>query len=77
MIQELQKIFHSITKSLEILYVLEDAKPCARILVFEDEKDKNRAIPQNKFFARSFLGFQGSEQNTGSEFYSQQICKNT
>ena len=40
MLQTLRNIFQSNIKSLEILYVLEDVKPTARIMVNEDEKDK-------------------------------------
>jgi hypothetical protein len=40
MLQTLRNIFQSNIKSLEILYILEDVKPTARIMVNEDEKDK-------------------------------------
>ncbi|MEK6943744.1 MAG: hypothetical protein AABX00_06810 [Nanoarchaeota archaeon] len=75
MIQELQKIFHSITKSLEILYVLEDAKPCARILVFEDEKDKTELFLKINSLHVVFSDFKVLKQNTGSEFYSDKSVK--
>ena len=37
MIYNLKNIFKSTIKSLEILYILENSKPVARILVNEDE----------------------------------------
>jgi len=40
MLQTLRNIFQSNIKSLEILYVIEDVKPTARIMVNEDETDK-------------------------------------
>lgn len=37
MIEQLRLVFQSYTKALETVYVLEDAKPVARIMVFEDD----------------------------------------
>ncbi len=37
MLQDLRKIFESNIKSLEILYILEDVKPAARIMVKEED----------------------------------------
>ena len=75
MIPQLQQIFHSITKSLEVLYVIEGIKPCARILVFEDElnKIKNFLIEQ-KIFAET-SNFKVIKRNIQSEFYSDQSVK--
>ena len=38
MIESLQKIFKSVTKSLEVLYLLEGAKPAVRLMAPEQEK---------------------------------------
>ena len=75
MIQQLQQIFHSITKSLEVLYVTEGIKPCARILVFEDYLQKIiDFLGENKlFFVLS--DFKVIKQNTQSEFYSDNSIK--
>ena len=75
MIQQLQQIFHSITKSLEVLYVTEGIKPCARILVFEDNLEKIiDFISENQlFFALS--EFKVVKQNIQSEFYSDKSIK--
>ena len=75
MIPQLQQIFHSITKSLEVLYVIEGAKPCARIMVFEDELENVK-----KFLSQKELFFQISEfkvlkQNLHSESYSDKSIK--
>ncbi len=40
MLQNLRNIFQSSIKSLEVLYLLEDVKPAARIMVKEEEKNK-------------------------------------
>ncbi|HLC50523.1 MAG TPA: hypothetical protein VJI97_03790 [Candidatus Nanoarchaeia archaeon] len=77
MIQELQKIFHSITKSLEILYVLEDAKQCARILVFEDDTVKTELFLKINSMYTLFSEFKVLKQPTGSEFYSDKSIKIT
>ena len=75
MLSQLQPIFHSITKSLEVLYVIESAKPCARIIVFEDELKKIK-----KFFLEEGIFFEISDfkvikQNLQSEFYSDKSIK--
>lgn len=75
MIPQLQKIFHSITKSLEILYVMEEAKPCARILVFEGELDKTIDFLNNNKLNYAVSGFKVIKQNTQSEFYSDKSIK--
>ena len=75
MIQQLQQVFHSIIKSLEVLYVIEGAKPCARILVFEDELDKIiNFLDNNKVYA-AISGFKVLKQNAQSEFYSDKSIK--
>ena len=75
MIPHLQHIFHSITKSLEVLYVIEDAKPCARVLAFEDEIDKiANFLSQNNVHA-VISDFKVVKQNLQSEFYSDKSVK--
>ncbi len=75
MIPQLQQIFHSITKSLEVLYVIEGIKPCARILVFEDELDKViNFLNENKINA-VISDFKVLKQTTQSEFYSDKSVK--
>ena len=75
MIPKLQSIFHSITKSLEFLYVIEGAKPCARIIVSEDELDKIiNFLDENKLIY-SISDFKVIKQNTQSEFYSDKSIK--
>ena len=75
MIQELQQIFHSITKSLEVLYVVEGNKPCSRILVFEDELNKIVNFLNEKKVYSSISGFKVVKQNVQSEFYSDKSIK--
>lgn len=75
MINQLQQIFHSIIKSLEVLYVLEDAKPCARILVFEDELDKVIGFLNDKKIDSSVSDFKVLKQAAQSEFYSDKSVK--
>ena len=75
MIPKLQPIFHSITKSLEVLYVMEDAKPCARILVFEDELEKAAEFLKNNNLNFSVSDFKVLKQNVQSEFYSDKSIK--
>src|SRR3989338_9643933 len=75
MIQELQQIFHSITKSLEVLYVIEGNKPCSRILVFEDELNKIVNFLNEKKVYSSISGFKVVKQNVQSEFYSDKSIK--
>ena len=74
MIPQLQQVFHSIIKSLEVLYVIEGVKPCARILVFEDELGRVLDfLNKNRIFA-AISGFKVAKQNT-SEFYSDKSLK--
>ncbi len=75
MIPQLQKIFHSVIKSLEVLYVIENAKPCARILVFEDKLDDAvNFLNQNKI-KTAISDFKVIKQNVQSEFYSDKSLK--
>jgi|SRR3989338_2270851 len=75
MIQQLQQIFHSIIKSLEVLYVIEGIKPCARILVFEDEIDKVVDFLNKNEVYVEISDFKVLKQNVQSEFYSDKSIK--
>ena len=75
MIPKLQQIFRSITKSLEVLYVLEGAKPCARILVFEDELKNVVEFLDNNKLKYSISDFKVLKQNIQSDFYSDKSFK--
>ena len=75
MIQQLQKLFRSITKSLEVLYVIEGVKPCARILVFEDEIQNVQDFLNEKNISASISDFKVIKQKTESEFYSDKSIK--
>ncbi|MBI2647252.1 hypothetical protein HYW99_02140, partial [Candidatus Woesearchaeota archaeon] len=75
MISQLQQIFHSITKSLEVLYVIEDVKPCARILVFEDELEKIKNFLYKQKIFTVVSNFKVLKQNLQSEFYSDKSIK--
>jgi len=75
MIQQLQQVFHSIIKSLEVLYVIEDAKPCARILIFEDELHKVIDFLKDKRINAAISNFKVVKQSTQSEFYSDKSIK--
>ncbi|MDP6648396.1 MAG: hypothetical protein QGH34_03320 [Candidatus Woesearchaeota archaeon] len=75
MINQLQQIFKSITKSLEILYVIEDIKPCARILVYEVELEKITQFLSENNLQVSISDFKVIKQNVQSEFYSDKSIK--
>jgi len=75
MIQQLQQIFGSITKSLEVLYVLEDAKPCARILVYEDELEKIIDFSKKNQLFFIISDFKVIKQNIQSDTYSDKSIK--
>jgi|SRR3989338_1637854 len=75
MIQELQQIFHSVMKSLEVLYVLEREKPCARILVFEDELSKASDFLHKNRLNFSVSDFKVAKQTLQSDFYSDKSIK--
>src|SRR3989338_11253467 len=70
MIPQLQQVFHSIIKSLEVLYVIEDEKPCARILVFEDELKKVTDFLDENNLNYSVSDFKVLKQAMQSDFYS-------
>lgn len=69
MIQKLQQTFHSVIKSLEVLYVIEGNKPCARILVFEDYLEKIIGFLRENQLFFVLSDFKVLKQNQ-SEFYS-------
>ena len=75
MIPQLQKIFHSIIKSLEVLYVIEGIKPCARILVFEDDVDGTINFLNDNKIKTSVSDFKVIKQAAQSEFYSDKSKK--
>ena len=75
MIQELQQIFHSIIKSLEVLYVIEGAKPCARILIFEDDLERVVDFLKDKRINAAISDFKVVKQKIQSEFYSDKSIK--
>jgi len=75
MIPKLQQIFHSITKSLEVLYVLEGSKPCARILVPEEELEKAADFLDESRLDYSVSDFKVLKQALHSEFYSDKSIK--
>ena len=75
MISKLQQIFHSVTKSLEILYVIENAKPCARILAFEDEIAKAISFFDENNLNYSISDFKVLKQTLQSDFYSDKSIK--
>ena len=70
MIRELQQIFHSIIKSLEILYVIEGTKPCARILIFQDKLGAVLDFLKNRKIQTTISNFKVIKQSAQSEFYS-------
>lgn len=75
MIPQLQQIFRSIIKSLEVLYVIEGAKPCARILVFEDELNKVVDFLSENNLDISISDFKVIKQGLQNEFYSDKSIK--
>ena len=75
MIQGLQKVFHSIIKSLEVLYVMEDTKPCARIRVYEDDFEKVNGFLDEKSLHYSISDFKVLKQAIQSDFYSDKSIK--
>ncbi len=75
MIPQLQQTFHSIIKSLEVLHVIEGIKPCARILVFEDELNKAVDFLYENNIHAAISNFKVLKQNTQSEFYSDKSIK--
>src|SRR3989338_5291748 len=77
MFPALQKQFHSITKSLDVLYVLEGAKPCSRIMAHEDELSGIlNFFKENKISAVS-SDFKVLKQNAQSRSYSDKSIKIT
>lgn len=75
MLQTLQSCFHSITKSLDILYVLEGIKPCSRIMAHEDELGRITDFFNNNRINAAVSDFKVLKQNTQSRFYSDKSVK--
>jgi len=75
MIRALQNQFHSLTKSLDVLYVMEDAKPCSRIMAHEDELGKILDFFRQNEVNASISNFKVLKQNTQSSFYSDKSIK--
>ena len=75
MIPQLQQIFRSIIKSLEVLYVIEGIKPCARILVFEDELGKVMDFLNQNRISNAISDFRVLKQPAQNEFYSDKSIK--
>jgi len=63
------------TKSLEILYVVQNAKPCARIMVYEDELDKVRDFLTKNKLNYIISNFKVIKQTLQSDFYSDKSIK--
>ncbi len=68
MLQELNKIFGSNIKSLEILYILEDVKPVARIMVKEEERDKVFGFFGEKGLSYSMSDFKVVKQDKDKSY---------
>lgn len=75
MIPQLQQFFHSIIKSLEVLYVIEGSKPCARIMVFEDELGKVIDFLNKNNINNAVSDFKVLKQAAQNEFYSDKSIK--
>ena len=70
MLEKLQKHFRSVIKSLEVLYVMEGAKPSARVLCHEDNLEATlKFLEENKIKAE-VSDFKVVKENTVSSFYS-------
>jgi len=72
---QFQQFFRSITKSLEVLYVTSGFKPCARILVFEDEVYKLLDFLNESNLHTTISDFKVVKQNIQSEYYSDKSIK--
>ena len=75
MFHQLQQKFHSITKSLDVLYVLEGAKPCSRIMAHEDELGRIMDFFKQNKINTLVSDFKALKQNTQSRFYSDKSVK--
>jgi len=75
MIQNLKNTFKSTIKSLEILYVLENTKPTARILVNEDESESILNFIKNKDLELSISNFKLKKINNENSYYSDKSIK--
>lgn len=75
MLQQLQQLIHSIIKSLEVLYVLEETKPCSRMLIFEDGLNNAIDFLNKNNICTAISDFKVIKQNIQSEFYSDKSVK--
>lgn len=74
-VQQLQQIFGSLTKSLEVFYLINDAKPCVRLLYSEANLEKAIVFLKNNNIEYSISDFKLIKQNTASGFYSDKSIK--
>ena len=75
MLQNLKTIFKSNIKSLEILYVLENIKPCARILVYEDKLSNILDFLKSNDLGFSVSNFKLKKIFNENSFYSDKSVK--
>jgi len=75
MIYNLKNIFKSTIKSLEILYILENSKPVARILVNEDELKNILEFINKNNLEFSISNFKLKKINNKDSFYSDKSLK--
>lgn len=75
MIPELQQAFGSLIKSLEILYVMEGAKPCARIMAKESEKERILAVLEERGLKHAMSNFKVVKQDLQPGQYSDRSIK--
>ena len=66
MLSELQAIFKSTTKALEVLYVLKDLKPVARIMVNEDEYEAVNELLKKFNLTATLQGFKLEKTEQGA-----------
>ena len=75
MIDELRQVFSSVTKALEILYVIEGVKPVARIMVDEKEISLIKGFLEEKGLKYCLSDFKISKEIDKSKHYSNKGCK--
>src|SRR3989338_11044443 len=70
MLEEIKLQFHSLIKSIEILLVIEGLKPCARVLVAEDEIERAKKFLEGKKLNFCVSDFKLIKQSLHSNDYS-------
>ncbi|MBI2660727.1 hypothetical protein HYX09_00495 [Candidatus Woesearchaeota archaeon] len=75
MFQELNAQFHSIIKSLDVLYVIGGVKPCSRILVHQDNLGTTIDFLNKNDIKTAVSDFKLLKQNEQSRFYSDKSIK--